>query len=183
MNLLSQSTIKFNRDQVSILRSKGSLPAFEKSIKDHCLLRHGEVGQNIIKNKLFAIITVEEKPHYNSFRPHPTTGKPLPGQRMYAKEVPQEIQLAPSSASASAPEPTKVTTRESKKAGKIEILPSEVEIEAESKSAFSPEEEKQIEEDSIPLTAAAQSQLDRDSVRWEKRRELDKSEHREKKVR
>ena len=147
------------RDQVPILRSKGTLPAFEKGFKDHCLLRFGEVGQNIIKNKLFETIPVEEKPHYNSLRIHPTTGRPLEGQRLYQKEPtePDPSLSQPSSA-------------------------SKVSFRAQKAKSYASEEEKQIEEDSIPLTALSQAKLDRDTFNYDKRKDVAKAEQKIKKA-
>ena len=145
------------KDQVIVLENRGQLAAFIKSINNSCHLRFGEVGQNVTKDVLFATIVPGEKPHYNSLRIHPTTGNPIPGQRVYEKEP---IQLPPPGS----PPPSGVQQRAAKAA------------QSPAPKYYASAEEKQEDEYSSPLTSAAQNKLDLDIVRWQKERETEKSE-------
>ena len=165
----NSTTTTAKRDPVPMFNRKGMLTAFIKGIEEKCILSYGEVGQNVIRDVLFPKLNIGLKPHYNSLRCHPTTGEPILGQRMYAKEI---IPSAPSSIK----NPFVTQRRAAGGGGESTSTKSSDDEEEENQHQVEPEESKS-DEDEIPLTEAAQAKLDKDTATYDKKEELYDNKH------
>ena len=177
MNLASLQPNPTKIDQLPILRNKAGLPMFNKCLRRISNLRFGEVGRKIIEDSLFEKTTSIDKPHYNSLRPHPVTGKPIHGERMYAKKTRTNPEVPQPSTSTST-EPEALDEKVSARAPASRSSSTEKKTDGSQKTgisfvAVSDEED----EDAIPLTEAAQDKLDRDIGIWNKQEDTKEKKH------
>ena len=157
MNLSNTQPNSIKRDAIPVLQTKADLNAFIKAVNQYCNLNHGEIGQNVVNNKLFVEKPVEECPHYNSRRKHSKTGKDIPHSRKYQQEKPPSL-------SANVHERSKAKEESGGGGSTIPLSPL-------------PESKEEDDED-LELTEDAQRQLNEDTRNWKKEQEIIKADHR-----